>query len=198
MGMKLLPIAEAPTTLEQRREREAIGEEPTLNQFNVELEGVSGQIVVGVGADDGVEGEGGGVGDLGEDEAGVVDGAEGRCGGDGDEAARGEWGEGERRAHHLGVDLLELRHGGALVEEECLFHLFFCVAIAGIMSTFWKALTERITGKATPDMGKITMKDDAELRRMHKKWMVKIGRRYANAEEEERRFPDLQADSGEV
>nr|CAD1842980.1 unnamed protein product [Ananas comosus var. bracteatus] len=32
------------------------------------------------------------------------------------------------------------------------------------------------------------MKDDAELRRMHKKWMVKIGRRYANAEEEERRF----------
>nr|CAD1843022.1 unnamed protein product [Ananas comosus var. bracteatus] len=37
-------------------------------------------------------------------------------------------------------------------------------------------------------MGKITMKDDAELRRMHKKWMVKIGRRYANAEEEERRF----------
>nr|CAD1843096.1 unnamed protein product [Ananas comosus var. bracteatus] len=56
------------------------------------------------------------------------------------------------------------------------------------MLTFWKALDERITGKAMPDMGKITMKDDAELRRMHKKWMVEFERRYEDAEEEERRF----------
>ncbi|XP_020097926.1 senescence-specific cysteine protease SAG39-like [Ananas comosus] len=56
------------------------------------------------------------------------------------------------------------------------------------MSTFWKALDERITRKAMPDMEKITMKDDAELRCMHKKWMVEFERRYADAEEEERRF----------
>ncbi|OAY67952.1 Senescence-specific cysteine protease SAG39 [Ananas comosus] len=56
------------------------------------------------------------------------------------------------------------------------------------MSTFWKALDERITRKAMPDMEKITMKDDAELRRMHKKWMVEFERRYEDAEEEERRF----------
>lgn len=82
----------------------------------IEKNSLVGQILVGVTPDYGITGEGGGIGDLVEDETGVREASRVVEGTEGDDFTGREGVDEEASPEHLGMDLLELGHGGAFFQ----------------------------------------------------------------------------------
>lgn len=116
MGVELFPffnsVLEAAGS-DDGREGEFVGRNGSVKHLGVEVDAGSGGLGLQVGSDDGVVDEGVWVGDFFEQLEGVVEIAEWREGAELEDATDGVVVCGEAEADDLGVELLELGHGGA-------------------------------------------------------------------------------------
>lgn len=116
MGVELLPFFNSvlgAAGSHDGREREFVGRNGSVKHLGVEVEAVSGGLGGQVGSDDGVVDEGVRVWNCVEQLEGVAEIARRGEGAELEDATDGIVVGGEAEADDLGVELLELGHGGA-------------------------------------------------------------------------------------
>lgn len=111
--MKLFSFTQIPARLEQRGKSEPVRYQTTNKHFLVEKNGLRRQIRIGVTSNNRITSKSGGIGDLREDQAGVIEASWVLKSAKGNNVAGGECVEEKAGSKHLGVDLLEVGHVGA-------------------------------------------------------------------------------------
>lgn len=134
MAMQLLPFIQVCTSLKQRRECEVIRGQASFDDFTIEEDGLSRQVPIGIASDYGVVDEFGRVGNLVEHNAGITEASGVFKGTESNYSACGIGIGEEACADHVGMDLLELRHGVAVLNLGERWVGFYWAVFAGVGS----------------------------------------------------------------